>query len=241
MKQKGIKVGVLFPDGDIKWLLFGTRTKDGFVYGISHADTHITALPEAHSVSFHLTNQSMRTRQHLGRIIKDRDYEDVHLKALNPKIVTDDGLDEQVVFVTKRGMELLNQPSDIVIIESETDDERILILDLLKFFNNSIKMLLELSKELLNVFGLCAAKEILSNKEYEAGLTSRETAIIDVDGDLYEVNIKAYLDLGNQENPLQEVFRPLGLPGLMPEINRRFMQVLDEKRDSLEKYSFYDS
>ena len=241
MKQKGIKVGVLLPDGDIKWLLFGTRTKDGFVYGISHADTHITALPETHSVSFHLTNQSMRTRQHLGRIIKDRDYEDVHLKALNPKIVTDDGLDEQVVFVTKRGMELLNQPSDIVIIESETDDERILILDLLKFFNNSIKMLLELSKELLNVFGLCAAKEILSNKEYEAGLTSRETAIIEVDGDLYEVNIKAYLDLVNEENPLQEVFRPLGLPSIIPELNRRFMQVLEEKKESLENYSFPDS
>ena len=241
MKQRRFKTGILFPDGDIKGLVYGNPSKDGFVYGVSYADTHITALPETHVISFHLTNQIKNTKQHLGRIIKDRDYEDVQLKALNPKIVSDEGLDEQVGFITKRGMELLNQPSDIIIIESETNEERIFILDLLKFFNNSIKMLLELSKELLNVFGLCAAKEILSNKEYEAGLTSRETAIIKVDGDLYEVNIKAYLDLVNEENPLQEVFRPLGLPSIIPELNRRFMQVLEEKKESLENYSFPDS
>lgn len=241
MRKKPLRVGILFPDGDIKGLAYGKPTKDGFVYGVSHADTHITALPETHSVSFHLTNQSMRTRQHLGRIIKDRDYEDVQLKALNPKIVSDEGLDEQVGFITKRGMELLNQPSDIVIIESETDDERILILDLLKFFNNSVKMLLELSKEIHNVFGLCTAREILSNKEYEAGYTSRDTAIIEVDGELFEVNFKAYLDLVNEENPLQEVFRPLGLPNMVTELKRRFTQVLEEKKESLENYSFPDS
>ena len=153
----------------------------------------------------------------------------------------DDALDEEVVFVTKRGIELLNQPSDILITETETDEEHVLILDLLKFFNNSVKMLSDLSKELPNVFGLCTAKEIFSNKEYEVGLTTRETAIIEIDGDLFEINIKAYLDLVNEENPLQDVFRPLGLPSMIPELNRRFMQVLDEKKDSLEKYTFPDS
>jgi len=242
MKQKRTKVGIKFPDGDIKGLFYGNPSKDGFVYGVSYADTHITALPETHDISFHLTNQSKNTKQHLGRIITDRDYDDVQLKALNPKIVADEGLNEQVGFITKRGMELLNQPSDIIIIiESETNEERIFILDLLKFFNNSVKMLIELSKELHNVFGLCTAREILSNKEYEAGFTSRETAIIEVDGDLYEVNIKAYLDLANQENPLQEIFRPLGLPSMIPELNRRFIQVLEEKKESLENYSFPDS
>jgi hypothetical protein len=144
MKQKGIKVGILFPDGDIKWLLFGTRTNDGFVYGVSYADTHITALPDAKSVSFHLTDQKSKKWQHLGKIIKDGNYEDIQMKALNPKAIVDEGLDEQVVFITKRGIDLLNQPSDIIIIESETEEERIFILDLLKFFNNSVKMLLDL-------------------------------------------------------------------------------------------------
>jgi len=240
MKQKGFKVGILFPDGDIKWLLYGARTKDGFVYGVSYADTHITALPDAKSVSFHLTDQKSKKWQHLGKIIKDGNYEDLQMKALNPRAIVDEDLDEQVVYITKRGMELLNQPSDILI-ETETDEERIFLLDLLSFFNNSKKMYVELSQNFRNLFGLCNAGEIFSNTEYEAGITSRETVVVEVERVLYEVDIKAYLDLANEENPLQEIIGPLGLLSLMPELDGRFNEVIEEKKDSLEKYSFYDS
>ena len=240
MREKPLKIGILFPDGEVKSLLYGQPTENGFVYGISHSSTHITALPEPHSVSFHLTNQSMNTKQHLGRIIKDGDYEDLLWKALNPKKIVDNGLDEKVAYITKRGVELLNQPSDILI-ETETDQERILILDLLRFFNNSIKMAFELSQNILKLFGGCTASEILSNEEYEAGFTTRETVVIEVDGDLYEVDIKAYLDLTNKENPLQEIFTPLGFPSLIPELDKRLKEVIDEKKESLENYSLPDS
>ena len=240
MKQKRLKVGMLFPDGDVRWLLFGAPSKDGIVYGVSHANTHITALPETNSVSFHITTQSTSTKQHLGRIIKDGNYEDLQLKALNPKIIQDDGLDEKVIYITGRGMELLNQPSKIIK-ETETDKERILLIDLFGFFQNSIEIFIELKKDFLNLFGLCIARDIISNDEFEAGFTSRETAVIEVDGNLYEVDIKAYLDLANDKNPLQEIIGPLGLSNLMLELDRRFKEVIEEKKESLEEYSFPDS
>ena len=62
-----------------------------------------------------------------------------------------------------------------------------------------------------------------------------------VDGILYEVDIKAYLDLANDKNLLQEIIGPLGLPRLMPELDRRFKEVIEEKKESLENYSFPDS
>jgi len=235
MKEKRLKIGILFPDGEVKWLAYGASTKNGFVYGVSYSDTHITALPETHSVSFHLKNQSIGMYQHLGRLIKDGDYESLQLKALNPIILMDDGLDEKVAYITKRGMELLNQPSDILI-ETETDQERILILDLLCFFDNSKKMAHDLSQNYLKLFGACTAREILSNEEYEAGLTTRETSIIEVDGKLYEVDIKAYLDWTNMENPLQEIFTTLGFSSLLPELDKRFREVIEEKKESLEDY-----
>ena len=136
MKKKRIKIGILFPDGDVKWLLFGTPSKDGYLYGVSYADTHITALSDSKSISFHLTYQKLKKWQRLGEIIKDGNYENILFTALNPKQLMDDDLDEDVVYITKRGMELLNQPSDIMK-ESETDQERIIILDMLRFFNNS--------------------------------------------------------------------------------------------------------
>jgi len=231
---------MLFPDGDVRWLFFGAPSKDGIVYGVSHSNTHITALPETNSVSFHLTTQSTSTKQHLGRIIKDGNYEDLQLKALNPKIIQDDGLDEKVIYITGRGMELLNQPSKIFK-ETETDKEKIFLIDLFGFFKNSIEVFIELKKDFLNLFGLCIARDIISNDEFEAGFTSRETAVIEVDGNLYEVDIKAYLDLANEKNPLQEIIGPLGLPNLMLELDRRFKEVIEEKKESLEEYSFPDS
>ena len=240
MRVKPLRIGILFPDGDIKGLAYGNPTRDGFMYGVSYSDTHITALPETHSISFHLTTQSTSTKQHLGRIIREGNYEDLQLKALNPKIITDSGLDEQVGFITGRGMELLNQPSKIFK-ETETDKERIILVDLFGFFQHSIELILELKQNFLNLFGLCTARDILSNDEYEAGFTSRETAVIEVDGNLYEVDIKAYLDLANDKNPLQEIIGPLGLPNLMLELDRRFKEVIEEKKESLENYSFPDS
>ena len=240
MKQRRLKIGILFPDNDVKWLIYSKPTKDGFVYGVSHAETHITALPETQSVSFHLTSQIEDRRKHLGRIIKEGDYEDVQLKALNPRLVTGEGLDEQVVYITRRGSELLNQSSDIVT-ETETDEEHIILLDILKFFNNSVKMLNELSHNIDRLFGISTARTILSNTEYEAGITSRETAIIEVEGELYEVNIKAYFDLVNKENPLQEILGPLGVHSLMPELEQRFNEVIEEKMESLKDYEFPDS
>jgi hypothetical protein len=240
MKERRLKIGILFPDGDVKWLLYGAPSKDGFVYGVSHADTHITALPETRSVSFHLTNQNMRTKQHLGRIIKEGDYEDVLLKALNPKIIRDEALDEKIIYIARQGMELFNRPSDIIR-ETETDQERIFLLDLLRFYNNSIEMFIEMTKDFLDLFGPCTVKDILSNNEYEAGFTSRETAVIEVDGIPYEVNIKAYLDLADDENPLRDIIGPLGIQSLLPEVNKRFTEVIEEKKESMEKYTFPDS
>jgi len=240
MKEKPLSIGILFPDGEVKGLFYGKPTKDGLVYGVSHADTHITALPETRSVSFHITNQSMRTKQHLGRIIKDGDYEDVLLKALNPQIIRDEALDEKIIYITRRGIELLNHPSDIIR-ETETNQERIFLLDLLRFYYNSIEMFIELKKDFLDLFGPCTVKDILSNNEYEAGFTSRETAVIEVDETPYEVDIKAYLDLTGDENPLRDIIGPLGLQSLLPELEKRFTEVIEEKKESLKKYSFPDS
>ena len=178
--------------------------------------------------------------EHLGRIIKNGDYEDIQFRALNPRLITDEDLDEQVAYITKQGYELFNRPPNFIL-ETENEQEQHRILDLSKLFNQAYHLALELSQNPSEIFSLCTAKEILVNKEYEAGFTARDSALIVAEGDLYEVKIRAYLDLVNEENPLQEVFRPIGLPSMVPELKRRFMQVLEEKKDSLENYSFPDS
>jgi len=237
MKERRLKIGILFPDGEIKSLMFGAPTKDGIVYGVSYADTHIQALPETHSISFHITDQKSMDKEHLGRIIRDGDYEDLQYRALNPRLITDEGLDEQVVYISKRGYELFNQPPDFML-ETETEQEQYLILDLPRFFNQAYHLALELSQNLTNIFGLCTAKEILINNDYEAGFTSKDTALIEVEGELYEVNIRAYLDLTDSDNPLLEVLGPIGLPSLMPELKKRLREIFEEKKESFKDTSY---
>jgi len=215
--------------------MFGATTKDGIVYGVSHADTHIQALPETHSISFHITDQKSKNREHLGRIIKDGDYEDLQFRALNPRLITDEDLDEQVVYITKQGYELFNRPPDFML-ETETEQEQHMILDLTKLFNQAYHLALELSQNPSEIFGLCTAKEILMNKEYAAGFTARDNALIVVEGDLYEVN-RAYLDFSDSDNPLLEVLGPMGLPSLMPELEKRLREIFEEKKESFEDTS----
>ena len=236
MKEKRMKIGILFPDGEIKGLMFGAPTKDGIVYGVSYADTHIQALPETHSISFHITDQKSKNREHLGRIIRDRDYEDLQFRALNLRLITDEDLDEQVAYITKQGYELFNRPPDFML-ETETEQEQHRILNLTKLFNQAYHLALELSQNPSDIFGLCTAKEILMNKEYEAGFTARDTALIVVEGDLYEINIRAYLDLTDSDNPLLEVLGPIGLPNLMPELKKRLREIFEEKKESFKDTS----
>ena len=70
------------------------------------------------------------------------------------------------------------------------------------------------------------------NKEYEAGFTARDTALIVVEGDLYEVNTRAYYDLTDSDNPVLELLSPMGLPRLMPDLKKRLREIFEEKKES---------
>ena len=58
--------------------------------------------------------------------------------------------------------------------------------------------------------------------KYGGYVRTAMSARAQVDGILYEVDIKAYLDLANDKNLLQEIIGPLGLPRLMPELEDYF-------------------
>ena len=99
--RKRKRIGILFPDGEIKYILYFTPTKDGFTYGVDQSDSHITLLPEPESVSFHSTNQKTRKHQHLGRIWKDKDYSEKEFKALNPRKAGFEDYDDTIIYLTE--------------------------------------------------------------------------------------------------------------------------------------------
>ena len=103
------RFGILFPDGEIKYIMYMTPTRDGFTYGVDHSDSHITLLPEPDSVSFHSKNQKTGKPQHLGRIWRDKDYSEQEFQALNPRKIIDDEYDNTITYVTEAWVTLTNQ------------------------------------------------------------------------------------------------------------------------------------
>jgi len=66
----------------------------------------------------------------------------------------------------------------------------------------------------------------------EADFTARDTSLIVVEGDLYEVNTRAYYDLTDSDNLLLEVLGPMGLPSLIPDLKKRLREIFEEKKES---------
>ena len=226
-RKKG-KVGILFPDGDVKFVLYMTPTKDGFTYGVDYSDTHITLLPEPDAVSFHITNQKTEKHRSLGRIWKNKDYSDLEFKALNPRKIDVREYDETIIYFTEAWISLVNQ-SDNAILERESEKEFIQLWDIGKTFETSIRIAQEYVSSPESFFGLCKIGELLSNQDYLFGITKDKKGIIKEDGELWEIELSQYYNLTRPDHPFEEILSPIGLQELLPEIQQRLREIFNEK------------
>jgi hypothetical protein len=225
--QKEFKVGIKFPNGNISYLIFGKPTKNGFVYGVSHSDMHYLALLKGDSISFHSTNQISNKRKHLGRVHKSGDFEDIELRALNPRRLSCDEYDKQVLYVTNEWVDLFEQPA-MEMIEINDSIERILLLDLQKTFDKALK-LAQAYVRTPNLFvGVCKVGDILNIDNFAFSITYERKGILVLDGTLFEVDLLRYYDITQPDNPFNQILTPLGIPDLMPELKSRLIEAFRE-------------
>lgn len=226
--RKKKRLGILFPDGDINYILFMSPTKDGFTYGVDYSDTHITLLPEPDSVSFHSTNQKTGKSQSLGRIWKDKDYTDLEIQALNPRKIAVEDYDKTVIHVTEAGESLANQ-STFDMIERVTKKEIIQLWDIKKLFDNAYRVAQKYVESPDSYFGICTVGELISNPDYVYGVTENEKIVIEFDGEWLEIELSHYYNLTGPNHPFEEMLSSIGIQELLPEIQKRIQEVFHEK------------
>jgi len=231
MKPKKYVAGIKFPDGQIKNLMIFAPSKDGYVLTVPHSNIHVTLLTKNGFVSSHVKNQISGNYEHLGELSKSKEYNDIIERALGLRKLNEEEYDTIVLYFTQKGIDLFNEPK-FVWIEKKSKNQTSTYLDLPSMISKAKDTAIELSKSPKSFFGLCHARDLISNKEIEVGISNiqEKIGIIEIDGDLYEIDLSSFLDL-ETKSPLYEILEPLGIPILYKDIQKRLQDIIQVRLD----------
>lgn len=224
-KKRG--VGIKLPNGQTKTLLYIIPSKDGYILTVPHSDTHVTILDKGIVISSHVTHQLTDEHDHLGELSKSDDFNNVIDRALRLHKLEENEYDRPLFYLTKKGMNLVNE-RQLVWIEEESKDQIATYIDIPSMISRARDTAIELSKAPESFFGRCRARDLLSNSEVEVGFpgTQDNIGIVDIDGELYEIDLTSFLDM-KTKSPLHDIFKPLGIPIISNELEKRLKDIID--------------
>lgn len=231
MKPKKRAWGIKLPDGKKKDLLLLIPSRDGYILTVPYSNTHVTILDQGDHISTHAKNQIMSKYDHLGELSKSEKYDDVIEGAIKLRKLDEAEYDTIVFYLTKRGIDILNE-RQLVWIEEKSKEQISQYLDLSSTISKAQDTARELAKSPESFFGLCCARELLSNNEIEVGISNiqEKLGIIKDEGVLYEFDLSSFLDL-ETESPLSGILEPLGIPILHKDIKKRFQDIITRARE----------
>ena len=228
MKRKEKVFGVKFPDGQIMTLLYMVPSRDGYVLTVPYSDSHITLIINDDVVNSHSTDQLTDKHEHLGEYKKSEDYEAMFEKALKPRQLKESEFDRPVVYITRKGWDKLIMDPNLTFVEEETERRVLTYVDLPDTISRRLEVIDELRESPESFFGLCSAGDLLTNREIMLGIDENELGITEFEGSLYEIDISAFLNFQDTENPLCSILKPFGMPKIWQDIQKRLENILNK-------------
>ena len=229
MKPKKIALGIKFLDGEIKNVLYLSPTRNGYVMAIPDFHKHTTIVDEGDVISSHTTDQITLKRTRLGELLKNGDYDEVLEKTYKLRKLEEDEYDKPVIYWTRKGIELFGEPYikfDVV----EAKEYVGYYVDLSRMFADIEPLAREFIRSPESFYGTGIAKDVLSNEDIMLGMESDKIGIVEIDEELYEMDLTTLLDPLETETPLRRVIEPLGFISLIPAMRKRFQDITDKKR-----------
>ena len=68
-------------------------------------------------------------------------------------------------------------------------------------------------------FLTCKAIDLLVRKDIETGISMKELAVFEYEGELYEFDIRPFTKFGSRDHPWANILKPLGFFELLEEID----------------------
>jgi len=235
-EKKRHKLILIAPSGKEYKLGFLSPCKNGIVVGtarIEEVDTsHLTVLFNEESISSHITPQDGVERRRYFPLLNMKEMakkfqtivEDNLISPLSP-----DEMSQEVFYLTKDFENWFNKIQTSLYQERVSSKEIIHILNFKNLLEELPQLIEEITKSPSSYFGLCKASQILEDKSKIAGFTNSRLLVIPFENQLYVINFplltdftfKPTLERGVISAPLDEIYRGMGIPQYIEEIEKK--------------------
>ena len=226
MKQKRVRLGIKFLDGQFIELFNARLHKDGWIMWAPGSDEHITTIKEADAITSHVTHQKEDRRKPLGRLLTnvDVDEEKLFTDLFNPRKLEKKEYDK-IIFGVNKNFQNIWGNTKLDMETEETDKEILKYVDLRRVFEKAQEIVEKIQETRQLPFMLYNAQDILTREDIEIGVTENQLCVIENDGELWEFDPKYMYQLGNKDHPWSDYLKPLGVFEILKDVDEVFSKV----------------
>src|SRR4030042_6111605 len=190
-EKKKEKLILISPSGKEYQIGFLSPCPDGFVLGTSQAKkeegSHLTILRKKGTISAHITSQKLSKERQYFLPFSVKEFTARFQLLLDNKMVfqlSQEQLSEDVMYVTTEFEKWYNALVRALFQKKTTKREIIHVLNFKSLFDKLPKLVDRLKNSPNSFFGLCKAKEMLTNYSIIAGVSKSKILIIPMEKEL---------------------------------------------------------
>ena len=239
-EKKKHKLLLIIPSGEEYNLGFLSPCKDGIVLGTSKVEdvdtSHLTIIVKGETLSSHITPQDGTEERQFFPSLGIKDIGKKLQTIVDDKLIAPLSAEEislDLIFFTKKFRNWLNTIQNTLYQKKVSSKEVIHIFNFKKLLEKVPELIERITKSPSSYFGLCKASQILEDKSKIIGFTETGLLVIPFENHLYTINLPLLTDFtfepslqkADMSTPLDEIYRSMGIPQYMKEIeNKKFLE-----------------
>ena len=246
--KKKEKLILISPNGKEYQIGFLNPCTDGFVLGTSQTKeekgSHLTILHNEGTISAHITSQKLQRKTQSFLPLRVKEFTGRIQSLLENKMVfqlSQEQLSEDVMYVTTEFEKWYNALVKALFQKKITEREITHILNFKNLFDKLPKFIDILKNSPKSLFGLCKAKDMLTNESIVAGVTKSRIMIIPMEKELIGIDLRVFTDSeftpsmnkSQLRNPLTELYQSLGITQYIQQevVEKKFLENLLSKEN----------
>jgi len=249
--KKGHKLVLISPNGIEYQIGFLSPSRNGFVLGISQIGeeetSHLTVIQKRGEISAHITPQTHPENSEYFLPMNKKEIAARFQSLVDNNLIfplSPEQLSEEVLYITKKVIDWYDSLRKAIYSKKSTRKEVIHTLDFKRLVEKVPRLINEIKESPESFFGLCKARDILVDHSKIAGINNARALIVPIDGRLYGIDFSTFtsfdftssMDLREIQNPLMEVYKSMGIPQYMQEIQKKnFLERLMAKESIPER------
>jgi hypothetical protein len=246
--KKKEKLILISPSGKEYQIGFLSPCIDGFVLGTSQTKeekgSHLTIIHNEGTISAHITSQKLQKKTQSFLPLSVKEFTAKVQSLLDNKMVfqlSQEQLSEDVIYVTTEFEKWYNTLVKALFQKKITEREIIHVINFKNLFDKLPQLVDRLKNSPNSFFGLCKAKDMLTNDSRILGVSKSRILIIPMEKELIGIDLRVFTDFvfmpsmnkSQLRNPLAEFYQSLGITQYVQQevVEKKFLENLLSKEN----------